>query len=273
MMQKFPTIRRHKRKIVMINIAICDDDKPFTGIVEQLLRRITNEQGISVSCEVFFDGSHLIRAVTEQHMHFDLVYLDIEMKEIDGIQTALALRKMEFSTLIVYLSVHEEHLKELFCTEPFRFLSKPIDEPIFCEVFFCACERIRNRTGYFTFSYKKTLNRIPLCQIICFESKGRLIIIYQPKWNTENSDTRQTCFYGKMNDIEQRVAALNGRFLRVHQSFLVNFDYIRSMFSTEIETLDGRIIQISEDRSKEVRARFSTLADIKGDTNERTIFT
>lgn len=67
-----------------------------------------------------------------------------------------------------------------------------------------------------------------------------------------------------MNDIEKQVAALNGRFLRVHQSFLVNFDYIKSMSATEIETLDGRIIQISEDRRKEIRARFLALTNVKG---------
>lgn len=257
--QKMPA-----RRIAMINIAICDDDRPFTGIVEQLLRRIADEQGLDINCEVFFDGSDIVRAVTEQQMYFDLIYLDIEMKDMDGVNTALALRAMELPALIVYISVHEEYLKELFCTEPFRFLSKPLDETTFCEVFFSACERIKKQTGYFTFSYKKSLNRIPFGQIICFESRGRVITIHLPEWNAKNQALRQTCFYGKMNDIEKQVAALNGRFLRVHQSFLVNFDYIKSMSATEIETLDGRIIQISEDRRKEIRARFLALTNVKG---------
>lgn len=95
----------------MINIAICDDDRPFTGIVEQLLRRIADEQGLDINCEVFFDGSDIVRAVTEQQMYFDLIYLDIEMKDMDGVNTALALREMELPALIVYISVHEEYLK------------------------------------------------------------------------------------------------------------------------------------------------------------------
>lgn len=67
-----------------------------------------------------------------------------------------------------------------------------------------------------------------------------------------------------MNDIEKQVAALNGRFLRVHQSFLVNFDYIKTMYATEIEMLDGRIVQISQDRRKSAKARFVALAGVKG---------
>lgn len=249
----------------MINIAICDDDKAFTGIVEQLLRRIAAERGLDINCEVFFDGSAIVKAVTKHQMCFDLIYLDIEMKDMDGIRAALTLREAEIPALLVYISIHEEHLKELFRTEPFRFLSKPIDETAFLEVFLSACERIRQRTGYFTFSYKKALHRIPFDQITYFESSGRIINIHQPRWNTETANLRQTCFYGKMNDVEKQVASLNGRFLRVHQSFLVNFDYIKAMSATEIEMLDGRIIQISEDRRKAAKAKFAALAGVKGD--------
>lgn len=74
-----------------------------------------------------------------------------------------------------------------------------------------------------------------------------------------------------MNDIEKQVASLNGRFLRVHQSFLVNFGYIKAMSATEIEMLDGKIIQISEDRKKSAMTRFMALAGVKGDKNERIV--
>lgn len=247
----------------MINIAICDDDKTFTEDVEQLLCRVASEQGIAISCEVFHDGSGLIGAVMEQKMFFDLVYLDIEMEDLDGIHTALALREAELPTLIVYLSGHEEYLKELFRTEPFRFLSKPIEEKEFKRIFLEAHERIQKRVGYFTFFYKKSRYRIPFDKITCFESKSRVITIHLSGTGTEETATLQDRFYGKMNEIEKQVAALNGRFLRVHQSFLVNFDYIKALSASEVVLLDGRKFQVSEDRSKDIRARFMALAKVK----------
>lgn len=72
----------------------------------------------------------------------------------------------------------------------------------------------------------------------------------------------QDQFYGKMNEVEKQVDALNGRFLRVHQSFLVNFDYIKAISASEVVLLDGSRFQVSEDRSREARARFHALADI-----------
>lgn len=249
----------------MIHIAICDDDRPLTGIVEQFLLRIAAEHGIDVRCEVFFDGSSLLRALTEQRLGVDLIYLDIEMGAMNGIQTALTLREKELPALIVYMSGHEEYLKELFCTEPFRFLSKPIDETAFCSVFLAACERIRKRAGYFTYFCKRARHRIPFDRIAYFESNGRVISICLSGKEEVRTGSPQDQFYGKMNDVEEQVASMNGRFLRVHQSFLVNFDYIKMLSSTEIEMLDGRKIQISEDRRKNVKAKFSALIDEKGE--------
>lgn len=248
----------------MINIAICDDDKPLTGVVECLLHKNAAEQGVDICCEVFFDGFALINAVTEQRMCFDLVYLDIEMENLDGIHTAQAFRAKELPTLIVYMSGHEEYLKELFYTEPFRFLSKPIEEYEFRAIFFAACERLRRQTGYFTFSYQKAYYRIPFNQIICFESSGRVISVHLSEQNRSRNTSLPDRFYGKINEVEKQVTSKNGRFLRVHQSFLVNFDYIKTISSTEIEMLDGRIIQISEDRRKAARAKFSVLASVSG---------
>lgn len=247
----------------MISIAICDDDKLLTGIVEQLLHRIADEQGMNISCEVFFDGSSLVRAVTEQRMCFDLIYLDIEIEGTNGIRTAQALREKELPLLIVYMSGHEEYLKELFLTEPFRFLSKPIAETEFHSIFLSACERIRHQTGYFIFYYKKTCHRIPFNRIICFESNGRVISVHLSEQNTRKRTSLPNRFYGKITEVEKQISSKNGRFLRVHQSFLVNFDYIKAISATEIEMLDGQIIQISEDRRKTVRAKFNVLANVK----------
>ena len=249
----------------MINIAICDDDKPFTGIVEQLLHRIAAEQELDICCEVFLDGSDLVKSVTEQRTYFDLVYLDIEMETMNGIHTAQALRDKELPMLIVYISGHEEYLKDLFYTEPFRFLSKPISENEFRTIFFSAWERLSRQAGYFTFFYKKACHRIPFNRITCFESNGRVISVHLSEQNSQKNNSLPDRFYGKINEVEKRVTAKNGRFLRVHQSFLVNFDYIKTITATEIEMLDGTIIQISEDRRKATWAKFVALAGVKGD--------
>lgn len=54
-----------------INIAICDDDRIETGIVEEMLRMVASEQGIKINCDVFFDGASLLEAIRDQGMCFE----------------------------------------------------------------------------------------------------------------------------------------------------------------------------------------------------------
>ena len=109
----------------MINIAICDDDVAMTATIEKMLYVIAKEQNIKISSAVFFDGSTLVANI-RQGVCYDLIYLDIEMHNVNGINAAELIRNMEIPALIIYVSSYEKYLKELFSTEPFRFLSKPI---------------------------------------------------------------------------------------------------------------------------------------------------
>lgn len=84
----------------MINIAVCDDDRPFARSMVRLLHKIAAEQDIQISCDTFFDGSSMVKAAMEEQVCFDLVYLDVETEDMDGIRAALALRDAELPVLI-----------------------------------------------------------------------------------------------------------------------------------------------------------------------------
>lgn len=129
----------------MINIAICDDDRMATESLEKILYEIAAESNITIRCESFYGGTALTEVIYEQRSYFDLIYLDIEMDDMSGIHTALQLRDLALPVLIVYVSAHEEYLKELFRTEPFRFLSKPVKKTELREVFHAACRRMFSR--------------------------------------------------------------------------------------------------------------------------------
>lgn len=254
----------------MLNIAICDDDMALTSYIEELLHNLGEELGITIHCDIFFDGSTLVENIL-RGTGYDLIYLDIEMPKVNGISAAEQIRNREFPALIVYVSSYEKYLKELFNTEPFRFLSKPIDGNKFRSVFMDANKRIRQKSEYFSFSYNKEYIKIPLGKIYYFESRNRVIYIHTARTvRCENTETGEAeyRFYGKMNDVEKQLSDSNARFLRIHQSYLVNFDYIKSMNFTSVTMSDGTVLQISEDRQKNVRARFCAMAKMEVPGNE-----
>lgn len=251
----------------MIKIAICDDEVITTSIMEEMLMELEKDMHAQINCDVFFDGSALLESIGKGNW-YDLIYLDIEMGDMGGIDTAVKIRQLGLNILIVYVSGHERYLKQLFDTEPFRFLSKPIDKEEFRNVFLAAHKRICLKPEYFSYISNKTLKKIPLGNITYFESSGRVVYIHEAGKIGREGRTEEK-FYGKINAIEKQLANSHGRFLRIHQSYLVNFDYIKSLNFTSVRMLDDTVLQISKERQKSIRHEFCILAGMEVMGGER----
>ncbi|MGB8456040.1 MAG: response regulator [Anaerocolumna sp.] len=111
----------------MIRVAICDDDIPFTGYFENLIKQASSNLGIVSIIELFFDGETLLKNISSGS-RYDLIFMDINMERLDGISAARYIREIDKTVLLIYSSGYDQYLKELFEVEPFRFLSKPIDD-------------------------------------------------------------------------------------------------------------------------------------------------
>ncbi len=235
----------------MIRVAICDDEIMITSKIEEMLLQISKDNKIEVDIDVFFDGETLEKSIN-QEQRFDLIYLDIEMKNVDGIEAAKNIRKIDRNVIIIYISNYESYLKELFEVEAFRFISKPIDKAIFENYFLKAYERLCSFASYYEFQYKRELYKILLGDIVYFESKGRAINIILADGRTEK-------FNGKLNEVEQELRNSKIGFLRIHQSYLISYHFIKSMAKTHVKLSDDLVLQISEDRQKDIRKQYCKL--------------
>jgi DNA-binding LytR/AlgR family response regulator len=235
----------------MIRIAICDDEIMMTSKIEAMLIQLSESNGIELDIDVFFDGETLEKSI-RQEQRFDLIYLDIEMKAVDGIEAAKNIRKMDRNVIIIYISNYESYLKELFEVEAFRFISKPINKAMFENYFLKAYERLCSYASYYEFQYKRELYKILLGDIIYFESKGRTI-------NIVLADGKVEKFNGKLNDVEQELKSCKIGFLRIHQSYLISYYFIKSMTKTHVKLFNGSVLQISEERQKDIRKKYCKL--------------
>lgn len=235
----------------MIQIAICDEDTNFTGELEKLLFHTASINAVKLEIDVFFDGNTLDSCI-KQGTRYDLIYLDVNLKGLNGIDLAQHIRKIDTAVLLIYISASEKSLKKLFEVETFRFLSKPLDYHLFTKYFLEACQRISQHNVYYQFHYKKEIHKVPLKEIHYFESHNRIIYIH-----TDNGSVEQ--FYGRLQQVEQELSKGYTQFLRIHQSYLVNYEYIYKMnfASVILKNTAGKkfTLRISEDRQKDVRIR------------------
>lgn len=107
--------------VQMIKIAICDDDINIAAKIEDRLEKNGKENLLRISIDVFYSGEGLRKSYSNGE-RYDIIYLDIEMAAMNGVQVAKFIREMDKYVVIVYISSHEEYLIQLFEVEPLDLL-------------------------------------------------------------------------------------------------------------------------------------------------------
>jgi len=245
-----------------MKIAICDDEEAIVWEITGVIESYAKEEGMLVETMSFFSGIKLEEEVRKGE-RFDLIYLDIHMKDEkqDGIITAENIRKLDSNFLLVYISVHAGYAVRLFRLQVMEFLEKPIDKDKLIATLLSAYQKIRNeRTKmYFTYKLRGFEHRICVNEIIYFKSEGRNLLIY-----TDYNHVIK--YYDKLNEAEKRIRNKVTPFLRPHQSFLVNFEYIICHSKSEIVMKGNLILPISDDRKEAFHKDYSRL--LRGDADE-----
>lgn len=231
----------------MLKIAICDDDLPITTEIESLLLDIGRNDCIRMDIDIFFDGRALYREI-HSGTNFDIVYMDIEMNNLDGIQAAHLIRSHNLPTILIYISAYDTYFKQLFEVEPFRFISKPIDTHLFHKYFIEAYKKINSQLQFFTFSFNQKYTKVPISEIIYFESCGRDVLIH--------TNTLEYRFLSKLDNIEQYLSKNKIDFLRIHQSYLINPYHIKSITLSTIEMNDHSILRIGPKYQSRIRLQY-----------------
>lgn len=236
----------------MLKIAICDDIKEFREDIEKKIQIWSVEKGINISIRKFDGGAPLLHCISDNGM-FDMIFMDVELGEANGMEIAARIREGDYITAIVYVSQYEDYYKEAYNTHPFHFLSKPIKQNRIDEVMNAYMEMKKHNLETFSFHINKSKYTIWISDILYFNSEKRLI----------NIICRNEAFtiYGKLKEIEKQLADKNSKFLRIHQSFLVNMRYIREYRYSEVVLSNGETLLISKENRKRVREMHMLLMD------------
>lgn len=223
----------------MIQFAVCDDDP---SMLEELNRKITSFMELkndSFHITSFLTGDDLLNS----KIFFDVIFLDIQMPGILGINAAKILYDKNAANYIIFITALEEYVYDAFSVEAVDYLIKPIDSIRFTN----ALERVykhlnskkQNCLYIETSSWCKIikLNDILYCEII-----GRKIYIH----------TKQEIinYYYKLKQLEQQ---LDYHFFKCHRSYLVNLQYVCSYENDTALLKDGTKIPVSRLRSLEFK--------------------
>ena len=222
----------------MIRIAICDDEKYMSDQIQELACAFFGRRNRETAIRRFSCGRELL----EYDGQIDILFLDIQMKGMDGMETAKRLRAGKFRGFLIFITVLREMVFQSFEVQAYDYLVKPIEEARFEKTMerllasMCSAggSSLLVQKGYESRIIQK--DDIVFCEII--DRK-----IYLNLASGEVVD-----YYERIENLETK---LDSRFFRCHRSFLINLGHLRGYKNGTAYMDNGREIPVSRLRGKE----------------------
>ena len=221
---------REKHKM---RIAICDDEEVFRRELIGYLEKYFRINHIDLDYYEFRDGSELLNFKAE----FDMIFMDYEMKNLNGIDTVSELRKRNVDTMVVFISSYREMVFDTFMVKAFRFLVKPLNEQKLNEAIDAYIEE-RNNSNYV---------------IVRDLEKGSNISLPEKKIALAQAENVYTNVFtsSKVYRYNNTLSAFEGElssnfFFRTHRSYLINLFFVDSFSKSEITLTTGERVLLSK---------------------------
>lgn len=214
----------------MLQIAVCDDSKRTRDYLEKLIR------SHDIACVIHQFGS--AAKLLESADNFDILLLDIGMRDMTGIEAARRIRQSS-DAVILFITALKDYVFEAFDVGAFHYLLKPIDEEKFHMVFAKAVKEAAcaNTREPLVLKIGGSYRKIPVEDIYYAENRGRKIVLHTRSGELE--------FYGKMEDLEKR---LSFDFFRCHRGYLVHLQEVVGYDTAEIELQNGEKVFLAKQK-------------------------
>ena len=231
----------------MLTIAICDDEKKICDYIENRTTEFLAKNDLEAEVSVFYDGSELLKSCEGNKQTFDIIFLDIKMKTLNGVECAKLLRDIGVNTRIVFITSSAEYVFSGYEVKAFRYILKTDLVNAFSRVFSeCLLELKKLDTSFFTVKTSSSVKNIPLSDILYFESNKRLLNIH-----TKNE---LVSFYEKLDNVENELKEKD--FIRIHQSFLVNAQKIKSVSKDAVLLSNDFSLPVSKSKATKVKEAY-----------------
>lgn len=216
-----------------MKICICDDDKLFHKEIKKFLLPFFGQSN-APTIKDCYSGEELISQSISSDS-FDIVFLDIEMGDINGLEAADEIRKFSPETIIIFVSNHRNYVFDAFRCEALHYILKPIIQTEFDDVFNRALNKYRLHNESFPVKWNHSRANPRISDIVYIEAFKRRLIIH----TTQNTYDH----IGKLTDAYNQLKSHG--FIIVHQSFIVNMHFIKSFSKDEIVLQNGHTVMVS----------------------------
>lgn len=221
----------------MIHVAIVEDDSNYQKELKQYLLDYEKEHTQGFQIDIFSDGDEIMQDYRED---YDIIFMDIEMKFLNGMTTAEEIRKVDQEVVIIFITNMPQYVMQGYKVEALDYILKPISYYQFSQTLERAIARMgRRKKEFLTVAIKGGFQKIDLSEIRYIEVADHNLIFHM---KGEQILTR-----GAMRDVEEKLKDRN--FFRCNKCEMVNLNFVEGIMNNEAR-VDGTVIQISRPKKK-----------------------
>lgn len=236
---------------MQVKIALCDDDVNALPIIAGAADSAFRARGIRPEIVRFTSGKTLLESM--EKTRYQIILLDIEMPEMDGIAVGRVIRDRGDNTPIIFVSECESRVFESFLIRPLGFVRKSNflnDIAAVAELYIKTCAQEQN-SEYLEFTTRSGLLTLKSKQIRYIEGSRNYQMLYTTS-SPEPIEVKMT-----MDKLEALTEPQG--FIRIHKGYLVNYHYIQRIQSNQLVLQDGTELPIGRSKMAEVKMKYLSL--------------
>ena len=230
-----------------MKIAVCEDVSIYSDYIVSIIHQWSNTTGNDADVSVYPDAESLLVVLGD--VIYDVLLLDIEMKNMTGIELAKLVRRMDEDVVIIFITSHSNYSLEGYDVNPLHYLIKPVSEEKLKQVLdkAYAVYSIKGAEGI-VISGESGMKKILLDKILYISTMSHFTEIATIDEILHTKTTRQ--------ELEK---VLPNHFINCHRTYIINMFKVSAVYNDKLILNDGTNIPVSRRRSKNLMESFMRL--------------
>ncbi len=216
---------------MVYKMAICDDDRADIAYISSIVAKWSSNTHTLINIDTFLSAEEFLFHYTEDKS-YHILLLDIEMRQMNGVELAKNIRKSNKEIQIVFITGYMEYISDGYDVEALHYLMKPVKEDKLYDVLLRALKKIRCNERSLLLSLQGQVVRVPLYEIMYLDVQKNYVNIH----SNELITIKKT-----LSEVEKE---LDDSFFRAGRSYIVNLKFIKKVTKTDIYLKNGETIPL-----------------------------
>ncbi len=228
----------------MLNIAVCDDEPKEIEYLISLTHQWAKESKTVVSISSF-ESAEAFLFEYEEDKSFDVLLLDIQMKEMNGISLAEKIRESNTQVQIIFITGFPDYISRGYDVSALHYLIKPIEKEKLFAVLSKASDNLKKEEKFILLTVQNESVRIKLKDIFFIEAFGHSSCV--------------VCKHGEYKvslSISDIAKMLDDSFVQCHRSYIANILNMSKITKTDVFFDNGKSIPVSRRMYSDVNCAF-----------------